>query len=112
MRFVIAQKAFTGFRRQMANEIQVDVCFITPQKQFLRTLRVPRGTTIQQAIQLSGLLTAFPDTDFNQMKVGIYSKIRTPDTVLREHDRVEIYRPLEMDPMTARRRRAEKRALK
>jgi len=90
------------------NEIQVDVCFLTLKKHFLRTLHVPRGTTIQQAIQLSGVTNEFPDTDFNQLKVGIYSKIKTPDTVLRERDRVEIYRSLEVDPMTARRRRAEK----
>jgi putative ubiquitin-RnfH superfamily antitoxin RatB of RatAB toxin-antitoxin module len=93
----------------MADEIQVEVCFITPLKQFLRTLHVPLGTTIEQAIQLCGLLNGFPDTDFKQLKVGIYSKIKTPETVLRELDRVEIYRPLEVDPMTARRRRAEKR---
>lgn len=92
------------------NEIQVEVCFITPQRQFFRRLTVPEGTTIQQAIQLSGVTNDFPDTDFNPLKVGIYSRIKTPDTVLRALDRVEIYRPLEVDPMTARRRRAEKKS--
>jgi uncharacterized protein len=93
----------------MADDIQVEVCFVTPQKQFLRRLQVPRGTTIRQAIQLSGLSNEFPGTDLSGFKVGIYSKIKMPDTVLREFDRVEIYRPLEVDPMTARRRRAEKK---
>lgn len=91
------------------DEIQVEVCFITPQKQFLRTLQVPVGTTIREAILKSGLLNAFPNIDFDQLKTGIYSKLKPSDTVVREFDRVEIYRPLEVDPMTARRRRAEKK---
>lgn len=93
----------------MADQIVVEVCFVTPVKQFVHTLQVLQGTTIAQAIELSGLSAEFPETDFNQLRVGIYSKIKTPDTVLRELDRVEIYRPLEADPMTARRRRAEKK---
>ena len=101
----------TKYRYQMTDEnnIQVEVCFVTLKKQFLRRLDVPRGTTIQQAIQLSGVMGDFPDTDFNQLKVGIYSRLKTPDTILRELDRVEIYRPLKVDPMTARRKRAEKK---
>lgn len=91
----------------MADEISVEVCFITPNKPFLRTLHVPKGTTIAQAIQLCNLSMEFPETDFNQLKAGIYSKIKTPDNVLRDQDRVEIYRPLQVDPMTARRRRAQ-----
>jgi len=90
------------------NEIQVEVCFITLQRQFLRTLKVAQGATIQQAIFLSGLSQEFPDIDFSQQKVGIYSKLKRADTVLRDHDRVEIYRSLDVDPMTARRIRADK----
>lgn len=89
--------------------LSVELCFITPQRQFLRTLTVPQGTTIRQAILLSGLIMEFPDIDFNSLKTGIYSKIKTPDTVLKEHDRVEVYRPLEVDPMVARRRRVLKK---
>lgn len=95
---------------QMTDEdIQISVCFITKEKQFLRNLRVARGTTIRQAILLSEIMKEFPDVDFDQLKTGIYSKLRPADTVLKEFDRVEIYRPLEVDPMMARRRRAEKK---
>ena len=92
------------------NEIDVEVCFIHPVKQFMKQLQVPPGTTIQQAISLSGLSKEFPGIDFNELKVGVYSKLKTADTLLRDHDRVEIYRSLEVDPMTARRRRAEKKS--
>lgn len=92
------------------SEINVEVCFIHPVKQFLKQLQVLPGTTIQQAISLSGLSQEFPGIDFNQLKVGIYSKLKTADSLLRDHDRVEVYRSLEVDPMTARRRRAEKKS--
>ncbi|MCD6026009.1 MAG: rnfH [Solimicrobium sp.] len=87
---------------------KITVCFLTPGKQFLRTLQVSQGATIQQAIMLSGLIEAFPEIILAHLKMGIYSKLSSPDTVLRDLDRVEIYRPLEVDPMAARRRRAEK----
>lgn len=93
----------------MVSEIQVEVCFVTPDKQFLRKLLVPVGTTLRDAIVKSGVAKEFPEVDFDQLKTGIYSKLKTPDTVLREFDRVEIYRPLTVDPMVARRRRAEKK---
>jgi putative ubiquitin-RnfH superfamily antitoxin RatB of RatAB toxin-antitoxin module len=73
--------------------------------QFLRALRVPAGTTIEQAIAISGVLQEAPEVDLATMQVGIYAKKKTLDTVLREHDRVEIYRPLIADPKHARRRR-------
>ncbi|WP_105531798.1 RnfH family protein [Solimicrobium silvestre] len=93
----------------MGSDISVQVCFITPQLQFLRTLSVVPGTTIQQVVALSGILDEIPGIDINQLKVGIYSKIKNLDTVLKEHDRVEIYRPLQVDPMVARHRRANKK---
>ncbi|PRC93057.1 hypothetical protein S2091_2143 [Solimicrobium silvestre] len=103
MRFVAGLKVFMG------SDISVQVCFITPQLQFLRTLSVVPGTTIQQVVALSGILDEIPGIDINQLKVGIYSKIKNLDTVLKEHDRVEIYRPLQVDPMVARHRRANKK---
>jgi putative ubiquitin-RnfH superfamily antitoxin RatB of RatAB toxin-antitoxin module len=105
MRFVI------GLKVCMASEllISVQVSYVTPQVQFLRTLRVVDGTNIQQAIGLSGLLQEISGIDLAQLKVGVYSKIKSLDTVLREHDRVEVYRPLQVDPMVARRARANKK---
>jgi putative ubiquitin-RnfH superfamily antitoxin RatB of RatAB toxin-antitoxin module len=81
------------------------VCYASPALQFLRTLAVAPGTTIEQAIVQSGMLQAAPEIDLATIPVGIYGKKKPLDTVLREHDRVEIYRPLVADPKNARRRR-------
>ena len=86
--------------------IQVQVCHVLPDSAFLRSLSVPVGTTLQQAVELSGLLQQVPGIDLASNVVGIYGKKKTLDTVLREHDRVEVYRPLLADPKEARRRRA------
>ena len=88
-----------------ADLINVEVCYASDAVQFLRALRVPPGTTLEQAIVLSGVLAEVPAIDLTTMQVGIYAKKKTLDTVLREHDRVEIYRPLIADPKNARRRR-------
>lgn len=88
-----------------ADRIHVEVCYASNEVQFLRALDVADGTTIEQAIALSGVLQAAPEIDLATMAVGIYAKKKTLDTVLREHDRIEIYRPLIADPKNARRRR-------
>jgi putative ubiquitin-RnfH superfamily antitoxin RatB of RatAB toxin-antitoxin module len=92
----------------MADQINIQVCYASNALQFLRALRVDAGTTLEQAIALSGVLQAAPEIDLATMAVGIYAKKKTLDTVLREHDRVEIYRPLIADPKNARRRRSAK----
>ncbi|MYM95450.1 RnfH family protein [Duganella vulcania] len=88
-----------------AETFNIEVCYASDAVQFLRALRVPVGTTIEQAIALSGVLQEAPEIDLAVMQVGVYAKKKTLDTVLREHDRVEIYRPLIADPKNARRRR-------
>ncbi|MCX7289543.1 RnfH family protein [Janthinobacterium sp.] len=93
-------------------DIQVQVCHALPDSSFLRTLTVPAGTTIEQAVAQSGLLQAIPGIDLATNMVGIYGKKKTLDTVLHEHDRVEVYRPLQADPKEARRRRASSKPAK
>jgi len=91
----------------MAEErIHVQVCYARPDRQFLLDLDVGPGTTIRQAIAQSGIVQQAPEIDISVLRVGIYGKLKTLDTVLREHDRVEIYRPLIADPKETRRRRA------
>lgn len=89
--------------------ISVEVVYIKPDSQNVIKLEVNQGTTIQQAIESSGLLEQFSEIDLNVNKVGIYSKIKTLDTILEADDQVEIYRPLLADPKEARRRRASKK---
>ncbi|BCL75285.1 UPF0125 protein [Jeongeupia sp. HS-3] len=97
----------------MSEHIVVEVVYATPGKQKLHSLRAPAGTTAEQAIQQSGILSDFPEIDLAANKVGIFGKAIKLDTVLRDKDRVEIYRPLIADPKEVRRRRvAEGKAMK
>ncbi len=85
--------------------IQVEVVYALPNVQNLLTVNVPEGTTAQQAVELSGLPDQYPE--IANLKLGIFGRLVKPDTVLREKDRVEIYRPLIADPKEVRRKRAE-----
>ncbi len=87
-------------------KIKVQVCYATPACEFLRDLQVAAGTTIEQAINESSLLQQVDGIDLATCTVGIHGKKKALETVLREHDRVEVYRPLIADPKEARRRRA------
>ena len=87
----------------------VEIAYATVAEQVIIPLQVKPGTTLIDAIRLSGVLEQFPDIDLDASKLGIFSKISKVDTVLREKDRVEIYRPLIADPKESRRKRAEKK---
>ena len=84
----------------------VEVAYALPDKQSLVSLDVEEGTTIKEAIEASGVLDTYDQIDLTIDKVGIFSKFATLDTVLREKDRVEIYRPLIADPKKVRKERA------
>ncbi len=87
--------------------IHIEVAYALPQVQMLVPLTLPEGTTVEDAIRQSGLLEKFPEIDLASNKVGIWNKSSELTTVLREKDRVEIYRPLIADPKEVRRKRAE-----
>ncbi|MFC3533989.1 RnfH family protein [Vogesella facilis] len=87
--------------------LAIEVAFALPGRQKIVALQVPAGTTAQQAVVLSGLAAEFAEIDLADLKLGIFSKAVKPDSVLRAHDRVEIYRPLQADPKAVRRQRAE-----
>ncbi|MEW6131711.1 MAG: RnfH family protein [Pseudomonadota bacterium] len=87
--------------------IHVEVAYALPHVQMLIPLNVPLGTTVEEAIKLSGVLEKFPDIDLAKNKVGIWNKVSELSAVLRDKDRVEIYRPLIADPKEVRRKRAE-----
>lgn len=92
----------------MAERIKISLCYASGPNPLLRALEVDAGTTIGEAIELSGMLQDAPEINLVTMPVGIYGKKKTLDTVLQARDRVEIYRPLIVDPKNARRRRAKK----
>ncbi len=84
----------------------VEVAYALPDKQSLVSLEVEKGTTLKEAIEAFGILDSFEQIDLTKDRVGIFSKFATLDTVLREKDRVEIYRPLIADPKQVRKERA------
>jgi putative ubiquitin-RnfH superfamily antitoxin RatB of RatAB toxin-antitoxin module len=86
--------------------INVEVAFALPEKQALIALQVPAGTTAIEAARQSGVTERFDDIDLDNAKLGIFAKVVAPTQVLREGDRVEIYRPLIADPKEVRKARA------
>jgi len=97
----------------MADSINVEVVYALPQRQEIIRLRLPAGSTIQQAVAASGLLQSHPEIEVAGAKLGIFGKLSKPDTALRDLDRVEIYRPLIADPKEVRKQRAaEGKAMK
>ena len=90
----------------MGERLKVQVLYATAAEEVWRELEVEQGATIEQAIRRSGMLEAVPGIDLATHPVGIYAKKKTLDTVLRERDRIEIYRPLVADPKETRRARA------
>ena len=90
----------------MSEQIRVEVVYALPAKQELLTVKVAPGTTVRQAIEASGILEKYPEIDLAKNKLGVFAKLTKPDTVLRDRDRVEIYRPLIADPKEVRKQRA------
>jgi len=93
-------------------KVFVEVAYALPEEQVLISLDVDQGTTAEQAVKLSGVLEKFPEIDLAKNKLGIFGKAVKSGEVLRDKDRVEIYRPLIADPKESRRKRAEKKESK
>jgi len=85
--------------------MNVGVCYAEADRQSWLRLEVPNNSTVEQAIQLSGLLTRYPEIDLTKQKVGIFGKLAKLDTIIQEGDRVEIYRQITVDPTQVKRRR-------
>jgi putative ubiquitin-RnfH superfamily antitoxin RatB of RatAB toxin-antitoxin module len=86
--------------------MNIEVAYALEDKQTLLSVEADTGITLKQAIELSGILTLYPHIDLSQNKTGVFGKIAKLDTILREKDRVEIYRPLVADPKQVRKERA------
>lgn len=86
-------------------QIKVEVAFAREDTQQILDFMVKQGTTIEQAIEQSGILTLFPEIDLAINKVGVFGKLGKKSAELKEGDRVEIYRPLIADPKEVRRKR-------
>ena len=86
--------------------MRVEVVFALSDRQVLETVIVPDKTTVADAIRRSGMQDRFADVSLDELQAGIWGKPVERDHVVRDGDRVELYRPLEMDPREARRLKA------
>lgn len=89
--------------------IRVEVAYGDAERQKIIALVAHPGMTARQAVERSGMVRFFPEIDIQALDLGIFSNACPPDTVLRDGDRVEIYRPLLCDPKEMRRQRARKK---
>lgn len=87
-------------------QLRIEVVYALPAEQRVRRLRLAQGATLREAIERSGILERHPEIVLGRNRVGVFGKLRALDDVLADGDRVEIYRPLSVDPKEARRRRA------
>jgi putative ubiquitin-RnfH superfamily antitoxin RatB of RatAB toxin-antitoxin module len=88
--------------------VEVEVAYAKLEEQALVVLQMPEGSTVEAAIQASGLLERFPEIALSELKVGIFGVVCKLDQPVSEGDRIEIYRALLHDPKEARRQRALK----
>jgi len=84
--------------------MQIGVAYSEAANQIWLTTEVPDDSTVQAAIEKSGILRMFPTIDLTTQKVGVFGKLVKLDAPLRPGDRVEIYRAITCDPQTVPRR--------
>ncbi len=86
----------------MANKIDVEVVYAPPDKQWQYTIQVEPQSTVQDVIHASGLLQQCPELQLTPMIAGIWGKRVELTHPVSPHDRIEIYRSLQIDPKKAR----------
>lgn len=92
---------------RMRDRLRVEVVFALPELQVLTTVALAADSTVRDAIEASGLKRCFPDYDLDALAVGVWGDPVQREAVVRDGDRVELYRVLQMDPREARRRLAK-----
>jgi len=86
--------------------IEVEVVYALAGRQALLAVTIPAGATAGEAVDQSGIARQFPQQDFSTCQLGIWGRLVDRDKLLEDGDRVEIYRPLKIDPREARRQLA------
>ncbi|MGC7841221.1 RnfH family protein [Pseudomonas wayambapalatensis] len=94
----------------MAETLGIEVAYATAERQWLLACRVPHGVTLREALRLSGIAALVPGLDIEGCPVGVFGKVvaEPHQRQVEEGERLEIYRPLLVDPKAMRRQRAEK----
>ncbi len=96
-----------ALRKKLSNEIRIEVAYARAERQEIIALAVPLGITVAEAIARSRITEQFPEIDLTRNRVGIFGKLTHLETVVRDQDRIEIYRLLPTDPKERRRQRAK-----
>ena len=86
--------------------LEIEIVYAEPQRVILKTLRLPAGSRVADALRLAALDPDFTGVDLANSALGIFGRLTRTDHALQEGDRIEIYRPLAADPKVARRTRA------
>ena len=94
---------------ERAKSLVVEVVYAEPGRQVLCSVALPPGSTIQDAIEQSGITRQLAAINLAECKVGVFGKVRSRATPVRDGDRVELYRPLLVDPKDARRVRSQRK---
>ena len=92
----------------LQDQLAIEVVYGTPARQEIISCIVEANTTLEQAILASGIIEEFPEIDLAVNNVGIWNRAAKLTDIVKDLDRIEIYRPLLADPKEVRKRRAEK----
>lgn len=92
----------------LQEQLTIEVVYGTPTRQEIISCIVEPNTTIEQAILASGIVDEFPEIDLSVNNVGIWNRAAKLTDIVKDLDRIEVYRPLLADPKEVRKRRAEK----
>lgn len=103
MPFVNVQQSYIVMSKEI---IHLEVAYATAEKQTVIALEVIAGSTVEAAIIKSGILELFPEINLEMQKIGIFGETCALSEFPQDRDRIEIYRPLLINPKEARRRRA------
>ncbi len=96
-----------SLKKRIAVMLEIEVVYGLPGKQVLKKMNVQNGCTAREAVCQSGLDEIFSELDLQIAPLGIFGKSVKDETLLRDKDRIEIYRPLLIDPKEARRKRVQ-----
>ena len=96
-----------SLKKRIAVMLEIEVVYGLPGKQVLKKMNVQNGCTAREAVCQSGLNEIFSELDLHTAPLGIFGKSVKDETLLRDKDRIEIYRPLLIDPKEARRKRVQ-----
>jgi putative ubiquitin-RnfH superfamily antitoxin RatB of RatAB toxin-antitoxin module len=90
----------------MTDQIEIELVYASAERQRLLSIQADKGATVAEVISRSAIDQDFPDEDIDDFAVGIWGKLVGRDHIVRDGDRIELYRPLQIDPREARRQLA------